>query len=265
MNDQSTRAVCVRHGGGGVNSMAVLIGMFERGYRPDLVLFSDTGGEKPETYEYLNVANRWLSSVGFPFIKTVRNDGMYVTLENNCLQKQMLPSLAYGYKTCSDKYKRRPGDKYIHFWMAQRPWIKKVTKVIGYDADEPHRVKDYADTEFDFWYPLVEWGWRRTDCIEAIKRHNLPIPHKSACFFCPASKKSEVRWLKDNHPNLFMRAIQMERRAALTTVKGLGRRWSWESLGRADNEQFKLFADPPAIPCMCFDGENSEDGDGLLQ
>ena len=36
--------------GMGVDSTAMLIGMAQRSIRPDLILFADTGGEKPETY-----------------------------------------------------------------------------------------------------------------------------------------------------------------------------------------------------------------------
>jgi hypothetical protein len=31
----------------------MLIEFAHRGIRPDLILFADTGGEKPETYQYL--------------------------------------------------------------------------------------------------------------------------------------------------------------------------------------------------------------------
>lgn len=48
MND-----VLVASYGGGVNSTAMLIGMQERGEIPNLIMFADTGGEKPETYAYL--------------------------------------------------------------------------------------------------------------------------------------------------------------------------------------------------------------------
>lgn len=243
--------------GGGVNSIGVLVGLYEHGIVPDLIIFSDTGGEKPETYQYQQRHLwKWLRDAKFPAVKSVRNNGQYVTLENNCMEMRMLPSLAYGYKTCSDKYKRRPSDQFLNQWLIQRPWITKITKVLGYDAGEPHRAKDYADKKYDFWYPLIEWGWRREDCIAAITRAGLPIPPKSSCFYCPASKKSEVIWLKDNHPDLFKRAVAMERNASLTTIKGLGRHWSWESLGRADDQQFRMFAEPPQIPCMCADGED---------
>jgi hypothetical protein len=40
--------------GVGVDTAAMLIEFAHRGIRPDLILFADTGCEKPETYLYLD-------------------------------------------------------------------------------------------------------------------------------------------------------------------------------------------------------------------
>ena len=37
--------------GGGTNSTAMLVGMYEKGIPVDLILFADPGGEQPYTYE----------------------------------------------------------------------------------------------------------------------------------------------------------------------------------------------------------------------
>lgn len=50
----------------------MLIMLAQRGIRPDLILFADTGGEKPETYAYMPVIQDYLASVGFPEVVTVR-------------------------------------------------------------------------------------------------------------------------------------------------------------------------------------------------
>ena len=50
--------------GVGVDSTAMLIGLNRLGIRPDLILFADTGGEMPETYEYLPIIGRWLKAQG---------------------------------------------------------------------------------------------------------------------------------------------------------------------------------------------------------
>lgn len=247
--------------GGGVNSTAMVLAMHARQMRPDAILFADTGGEKPTTYAHLAQFSAWCVAHGLPAIVTVANDGMYRTLERNCLEKAMLPSIAYGLKSCSDKYKRRPQEKWAKSWApALACWAAggKVRKVIGYDAGESHRVKIPEDDAYSYWYPLIEWDMGREECIATIRQAGLTVPSKSACFFCPSSKKREVLALAKDHPDLFERAVQMERAAAanLTSVRGLGRTYSWETLVRADDAQGKLFPEAPSLPCMCFDGDD---------
>ncbi len=86
----------------GVDSTAMLIEFAHRGIRPDLILFADTAGEKPETYAYLPVIQEYLARVGFPAVVAVRYEptrALYRTLEEQCLHTGTLPSLAYGGKS----------------------------------------------------------------------------------------------------------------------------------------------------------------------
>jgi hypothetical protein len=48
---------------------------------------------------------------------------------------------------------------------------------------------------------------------------------KSACFYCPVSKKPEILWLREHHPELLARALAIEHDAQpkLASVKGLDR------------------------------------------
>ena len=74
---------------------------------PDLILFADTGGEKPETYRYMPVIQAYLKKVKFPPVVTVRYEpkiAPYRTLDGQCLHTGTLPSLAYGGKSCSLKW-----------------------------------------------------------------------------------------------------------------------------------------------------------------
>jgi hypothetical protein len=288
--------------GAGVDSTALLVGLWERGDYPDAILFADTCGEKPETYHFLFLVDRWLAEHGFAIspkvwhrppgydlpayrlpcerrlhvVQVVVNDGKYGTLERNCLELGMLPSIAYGRRACSEKYKQRPQHKWARRWPPALAWWSKkdligrrrpVRKLIGYDADESWRgpgegMQGYTDDFYEYFYPLRLWGWRRADCLAALERAGLPVPLKSACFFCPSSKKREVLALADQHPELFERAVRMERTAApnLDTVKGLGRSFSWEGLVRADRRQLRLFADPPTIGCTCVGAVYESEG-----
>jgi hypothetical protein len=230
----------------GVDSTAMLVEFARRGIRPDLILFADTGGEKPETYDYLCVIRPYLASVGFPDVTVVRylpKRAVYHTLEGQCLHTGTLPSLAYGGKSCSIKYKKTPQDKFVARWLpAQRCWRRggKVLKAIGFDAGpaDSRRHRYVEDDRFRYWYPLVGWRYDRERCQRIIAAAGLPVPTKSACFYCPASKKPEILWLRERHPDLLERALAIEKnaQAKLTSVKGLGRSFAWtDFLTRADD------------------------------
>ena len=84
-------------------------------------------------------------------------------------------------------------------------------------------------------------------------------------------KKAEILELWEKYPDLFRRAVDIEHvaAAALQTVKGLGRRWSWESYIAEVQRQREfetaqitfddLFLESPGgcicgAPCGCYDG-----------
>lgn len=240
--------------GGGTNSTAMLIGLHERGERPDLILFSDTGSEKPHTYRHVEDVSAWCERMGFPPIQTVRVES--TTLEADCLRRKTLPSIVFGFKTCSQRFKGEPQEKFVNNWPpAREAWGRgeKVSKLIGYDADEERRAKGYDSPKYAMRYPLIEWDWDREACMAAIARAGLTQPGKSACFFCPSSTKDEITELGRQYPELLQRAIAMEDNAELSTVEGLGRRFSWRIFALGDPRQISML--PPAIPCECFDGD----------
>jgi hypothetical protein len=269
----------------GVNSTAMLVEFARRGIRPDLILFADTGGEKPETYRYMPVINSYLKEVGFPPVVTVRYEpktAPYSTLEGQCLHTGTLPSLAYGGKSCSLKWKRSCADRYVlrHFPPDElvrsgrrvvraigfdagegRRTYAGVVKAIGLDAGEGHRLtwarpkptgpeqkpsrEALLDARFfRYWYPVFEWGMDRAACERAIRDAGLPVPMKSACWFCPASKRREIVWLREHHPELLERALAIEANAKprLTSVVGLGRSFSWADF-------LTDLDDTPLFPC----------------
>src|SRR6185312_12941788 len=81
-------------------------------------------------------------------------------------------------------------------------------------------------------YPLVEMDIGRFACVQTIIDEGLPLPPKSSCTFCPSMKPWEIIELYETQPKEFYDAVEMERNAAenLSTVKGLGRDFSWWDL-----------------------------------
>lgn len=229
----------------------------------------------PHTYEHIEIMRGKVREWFGLEIETVAKKyrGEFEGLEGECLRGKHLPSLAYGGKQCSMKYKGEPQEIRFRTWMKERK-IFAMRKAIGFGVDEPWRVKpqfavkplNRKQTVFS-WYPLVEWGWRRQDCVEAIQRHGLPAPGKSSCFFCPAKKRGEVLELRRTHPHLFERGVAIERNAIARRVghetarlgKGLHFGASWEDMANADDAQGKLFDwigehASGGMPCGCVDG-----------
>lgn len=226
----------------GVDSTAVLVGLQQRGIRPDAILFSDTGSEKEETYDYLVTINAWLRSVGFPEVTVVKyvpkkfKWNRYSTLEGNCISNRTLPSLAFGRKGCSLKWKAAILDKTVDQMFGKNV---AVHRAIGYDCS-PADNKRFAHAQSKsqgragdvFIYPLQQWGWHRIECARQITAAGLPVPPKSSCFFCPAMKQHEVAELPADK---LRRIVLMEANASVTnrTVKGLWRSKSMTDFIRA--------------------------------
>ena len=285
--------------GGGVNSTAVLCGLQERSVRPDLILFADTGDEKPNTYEHLWKMQRWLEGVRFPPIVVLRRKirrgllkGSGVnTLEQECYANKTLPSRAFGFAGCSTKWKKQVIDGALkRAYRAHMAAGGRVRRALGIDWGELGRARFQPDGAFDWEYPLIDWRWSRAECVAAIERVGMSSPGKSACFYCPSTKKNEVIDLMLRHPDLYARAVAMERMAAphllrdtavawdrcdqclddgndcescagvgrvpvrwekRTAIKGLGRHWSWEQVGDEHRRQLPLAFDDSHCEAPC--------------
>lgn len=238
--------------GAGLNSTAMILEMIDRKVNIDLILFADTKAERPDTYKFINIFQNYLRKYNLKII-IVSNK---ITLYEDCVRRKALPSLAYGFKTCSQRFKQEPQKKFINNFEMSKNIFKeknKINRFIGFDVNESHRIKNYEDKKYNNIYPLVEWTMTRNDCRKTIKKHNLPLPGKSSCFFCPAMKKTEIIELNKKFPGLFKKAIKLENNANLTNIKGLGRYFSWENVVKYNTENLFPETLSPDIICECYD------------
>ena len=68
-----------------------------------------------------------------------------------------------------------------------------------------------------------------------------------------------LRILRQRYPDLFDRAVAIKRNADLSSIKGLGRSFSWEAYARADEAQGRLFPEVIETACICWDGDSDDD------
>ncbi|MDM0036727.1 hypothetical protein QTI33_31650 [Variovorax sp. J22P271] len=222
--------------GSGVDSTAMIVALHEAGIRPDVITFADTGGEKPETLAHVDKMKRVLRGWAWPLIdvckKVPKETTGYTDLYGNCMANETLPSLAFGMKSCSIKWKGGPQDQFLKgaksgpgarpahpLWVDTQAAGLRIVKLIGYDCGKADLKRSSsvkkADADFDYSYPLQLIGWTRGDCVQAITSALGVdmVPIKSACFFCPASKQWELYWLAAHHPELMEQALVLERNA----------------------------------------------------
>ena len=251
--------------GVGMDSIALLIEAERQKIRPDLIVFADTGSEHPRTIAYISTLQSWLLSVGFPalsVVRWIRRDGTHTPLHEVCEARSEMPSAAYGFAGCSDKWKRQPVDKYVKNYpdvIAALAAGEVVERWIGFNADEGHRLKGNDKQDAYRWRaPLVEWDIGRAEVRQIIRCSGLPLPGKSSCWLCPHMKPGEVRDLRRDHPELYQRAISIEASAVAASagrgsIRGLGRSaFAWADIER----QGVLFdvrdQDVEDLPCMCL-------------
>ena len=230
--------------GGGVDSTGMLFEFDRQGYMPDLLIFADTGGERPDIYAHIEKLNKWLKKKWDKTIITVRGKE---TLEDEVLRRKTLPALALGFHTCSQKHKIRPIAKYL-----KQNDHRKIIKIIGYDANEFDRARKGLNSvelgknteekgiDLKLWFPLIEWGKSRKELKSEINEVGF-CASKSSCFFCPAMSLNEVKQLKQYYPELYERALKIERGAELDNTKGLGRSWNWGEVMKGEEAQMNLF------------------------
>lgn len=176
-----------------------MIHLVNEGMPFDEALFADTGGELPETYDYMKIARRYLSSHG-KRLKVVRSGNG--ALMETCRRRRVIPSQIWRWSTRD--YKITP----IHAYY--RSLGVHVNEYMGIAYDEITRLKRSSEEYITTLFPLVDAKFTRSDCVRIIEEEGLPVPPKSGCYFCPFN--NEERWadLRARHPRLYGRAVALE-------------------------------------------------------
>lgn len=73
-------------------------------------------------------------------------------------------------------------------------------------------------------------GMEQDGLRSGIGSGRLAAARKILLLFCPSMKREEIMLLKEQHPDLYARAIAIEdnARPRLEKVKGLGRNYAWK-------------------------------------
>ena len=195
--------------GGGIQTVALAIlnvaGTVEP--RASHAVFADPGSEMPGTYEHIDIMKRWLAKRGMEFV-TVRNekDGpleQYVRERSTVIPVQWNGGM--GRRQCTSKWKVEPIERWLRAQHAETAVIQ-----LGISLDEFHRMKANQKPQYTNRHPLIDLRLTRRDCRRIIEEAGLPVPPKSACFFCPFHRNSTWQNLAVFEPELFEHAAELE-------------------------------------------------------
>ena len=185
--------------GGGVQTTA-LVALIAEGElkNVDLVIFSDTGGEKPETYWYIEnyIKELLQGKVEFIMVKSELKS-CQPDLYGWLWRLGQIPPI-HGKRLCSNKFKREAIVAHLKG--------REYETMIGFSYDELNRAAKNPHNR----HPLIDMKITAADCQQIISNHGLPVPLKSSCYYCPFQHPVEWNWLKTNHPDLFLKALELE-------------------------------------------------------
>jgi len=232
--------------GGGVNSTAMVIWMLQHGQPIDHIVFCDTGAELPETLEYVNTFGHWLKQHGLSIQTIGREEGLF----DYCTRLRIIPFRQF--RWCTDKFKVRPFNKFAKEHLP-------VIAYIGFDAGEESRVlnsetpfvgRKCKQKKYGRKYPLFQNGIDRYGCLDLIRQAGLPDPPKSGCFFCPFMSPKQYQHMKNERPELFKKAMELEQ----SNISG---KLILETVSLTDifnQQEMQLCSYEIELPCGCHDG-----------
>lgn len=218
--------------GGGVQSTALLVLAAQGRIDFDLFLFANVGerSEHPDTLGYVRqIAMPYAATHGIVLreLRRVKRDGTVEDLRDRLDVGRMAipvrrsaggPPMS---RSCTADFKTRVIEKELKRLGAT---VKNpATVALGISLDEIQRAKAGVDPSAPTQvrtYPLLDLGITRTECKRIIADAGLPVPKKSACFFCPFHDKDAWRELKRDRPDLFEQAVKIEADMSAATTDG---------------------------------------------
>jgi hypothetical protein len=208
--------------GGGIQSVAALVLQAQGRISYDAFVFSNVGAdsENPDTLTYYEqYAKPFAEAHGIPLVEVGKlrfeePDTLYQTLmrdDRSIHIPAYMATGAPGQRSCTHKFKIEVVARWIRL-----QGHREATVGLNISTDEIERAhtpqwQDISGIKEIVEYPLIDLRISRNDCRKLITEAGLPVPPKSACYFCPFHSRHNWVMLKTEHPELFQKAVEIER------------------------------------------------------
>ena len=197
-------------------------------------VFSDTGHESPETYQYLDRLEERFGKIDRVqgTMKQLRSDLSEeepLTMLSLCKHKQRFPSVKARF--CTTELKIKPIKTYMETFK-QKHTDRPIVMVGGERAEESPRRANKETWVWDDWMGVWRWlpikSWLADDVFDAHKKFNVePNPlylkgmGRVGCFPCIFARKGELAAIARAYPEAYDRLYEMETEVANASKRGI--------------------------------------------
>jgi hypothetical protein len=160
----------------------------------DVAIHADTTHEFSGTYDFARRWTPWLEERGVKVV-AVENTATRLGIDNVV----DIPAFTASERSNGQLHRQCTLDWKIVFlrrWIQANRNGQPVEMWLGISLDEFQRMKDSDVKYITHRWPLIEKRMTRTDCVKWLEAHNLEVPPKSACTFCPFHNTAEWRKIK---------------------------------------------------------------------
>lgn len=225
--DDAKEHIHVLSYGGGTQSTALLLMALKgevNGVIPDYIIFSDTGWEPKNVYEWLNKVNDHIKEKYGREIIITSNGNIREDIMNGKNGKRFasIPFFTkdkFGKKgmvrrQCTGEYKISPVQKKVRELLGYKKG-QRVKEMVhmwkGISTDEIQRVKPARDIWITAEHPLVDiLEMDREECIKWVEKELGATPPKSSCIGCPFHNNAMWLDMKKNDPESWADAVEVD-------------------------------------------------------
>ena len=202
----------------GKDSMAMLIKIKELGLPLDEVIYvdimfdDDTSGETPEMASFITKAEKILKekfNVEVTHLRGVTFKEQFYKVKQR--GKHIGDNYGFPYTIgawCNDRLKMQPIKEYM------RKQTDEIIQYVGIAYDEPERYERLNhETHIA---PLYDLKITEKEAMEICRKYDLLSPiyktsFRGGCWFCPKQRLSQLKWLYQEHNDLWNILKEMEK------------------------------------------------------
>jgi 3'-phosphoadenosine 5'-phosphosulfate sulfotransferase (PAPS reductase)/FAD synthetase len=173
-------------------------------YPNAIIAYCDTGSEHEDNKRFLADCEKW---IGRP-IQVLRSE-KYKDIWEVFDKKRYLVGV-HGAQ-CTGELKKKVRKKFQ---------IEDDLQIFGFDIAERERANRFNDNNIDVntWYPLIEHGLSKQDCLQEIMKAGIELPtmyklgyRNNNCIGCVKGQSGYWNKIRKDFPDVFSRMSKVER------------------------------------------------------